>query len=381
MASPGLFHNLTQCPGLWRRFWYAFVQDNAYFWNRCCLRTFEPWVIRSHLRTATRQHGPEAIGPDFWCWLYQQGEASNEVNCNPKEEAAWAAKAKSVPPHGFVNRSGHTATLLDDHRLLIVGGLTEDPEGRYQATDSILLADLETGDLSVVQSVGAAFICRLRHTTCKLSENRVAVFGGYDLESRMVLHGLQIGTLAADGKSIGWVLQATAGPSPGPRCQHVAGMLPDGHTMLVYGGSPDPDHEPQHVVALDTETWRWRRIACRGLGTVSFVLGMSLIDRVRRRFVLFGGANGDMRIRYLDLDSWEWCVADEQATPMPEGRERSSVVMCGPDSALVLAGGSLDTGAPLDDAWRLRLDTLEWCVHDCCPLSPVSPSLSLSPPS
>jgi len=157
-------------------------------------------------------------------------------------------------------------------------------------------------------------------------------------------------------------------------------MMPDGYTMIVYGGSPEPVYEPRSVVLLDTRTWQWRPVACEGPGTLSYILGMSIMDKVRQRLILFGGANGDMSIRYLDVVNWRWHVAEEQETPMPEGRERASVVLCGPDSAIVVAGGSLETGAPMDDVWKLRLDTLEWCVASQLSAGkPVTP-FSLPPP-
>jgi len=132
-----------------------------------------------------------------------------------------------VPREGFVNRSGHTATLLDNgRRLLVLGGLTEDLDGHYHATAAAVLADLEAGELTMV-TCATPFVNRLRHTTCRLPDGRVLVFGGYDLESRMVLHGLQVGELSVDGRTLHWHLQDTTGPGPGPRtARRCDGILP-----------------------------------------------------------------------------------------------------------------------------------------------------------
>ena len=214
---------------------------------------------------------------------------------------------------------------------------------------------------------------RLRHTAVRLSDGRVVVFGGYDLASRTVISALQVGRLLPCGRRIEWTMQETTGVGPGPRCQHVAAMLPDGYTMIVFGGSPRSEAEPGSVFLLDTRTWRWqtRPVAAldRRIGIQSCVLGLAIVDAHRQRLLLFGGAIGDMVVRYLDLVTWTWGVATTPAPADLVPRERSSVVVLGTDHALLVAGGSMDSGMPLTDVWRLHLGTLTWHrVEASCPL-------------
>ena len=356
------------------------LDKDPHFWRACCDRIFEPWLMCTHLARAGFA-SREAAPAHFWRWLCKTIETSHVVNTYtlPRyEHLVHADVTDSAMQSCLLNRSGHTATQISPEQVLLIGGLMLDRDMHYYASDHCLLFNTVTGACTCLENDGT-LLRRLRHTTVMLPDNRVMVFGGYDLASRKVISGLQVGRLASgkegasssssaggsgcsSSKRIVWEVVDTKGPAPSPRCQHVAAILADGYTMLVYGGNPGPSAEPSGVYLLDTRSLTWRVQPVGGADDMidSFVLGLSIMDTLRRRLLLLGGSGGDMVVRYLDLDTWTWRKAD---TPVPATlapRERSSIVQFSKDYALLVAGGSMDSGAPLRDMWRLHLGTLRW---------------------
>jgi hypothetical protein len=69
-------------------------------------------------------------------------------------------------------RSGHTATLLQDGRVLIVGGWNEDEPGRFDSAEVYDPAD------GIWRITGRMSVPRSGHTATLLSDGRVLVAGG-----------------------------------------------------------------------------------------------------------------------------------------------------------------------------------------------------------
>jgi hypothetical protein len=128
-----------------------------------------------------------------------------------------------------VPRSGHTATLLADGKVLIAGGwTTESPGGTSSAASSAELYDPSTGTFS---KTGSMTTNRQGHTATLLADGRVLIAGGANSSRNPALASAELyepatGTFIETGA----MLQ--------PRSSHVAALLPNGK-VLVSGGAVD----------------------------------------------------------------------------------------------------------------------------------------------
>lgn len=119
-------------------------------------------------------------------------------------------------------RAGHTATLLTDDRLLIVGG--EDANSHPIASAEIF--DPMTGISTATGSLGAA---RYGHTATRLSNGQVLVAGGFTVSSAELFD-------PATGKF------SATGSMTAARGFFTASLLRDGRVLMAGGviGADDP---------------------------------------------------------------------------------------------------------------------------------------------
>lgn len=119
-------------------------------------------------------------------------------------------------------RTFHTQTLLDDGRVLIVGGY----DAGFDALGSIDIFDPTTS--AIQPSAAALDVPRYDHTATKLADGRVLILGGVDGEQGPITTA-EIYDPATDSVST-----VSASLLEG-RIKHTATLLPDG-TVLVVGG-------------------------------------------------------------------------------------------------------------------------------------------------
>jgi hypothetical protein len=118
-------------------------------------------------------------------------------------------------------RAAHTATLLRDGRVLVVGG-SHPLTGRQLTSTEVY--DPSSGTWSVGESMSEA---RALHTATLLKDGTVLVAGGYRLEA-----GYLGSVERYDATSGGWV---TAPSMPRPLLLVSATLLPRG-AVLILGG-------------------------------------------------------------------------------------------------------------------------------------------------
>ncbi len=134
--------------------------------------------------------------------------------------AGWAATGSMSYP----NRTGHTSTLLKDGRVLVVGGRTSN-----SAWSSLANAEIYnpiTGQWTTMPSMSHA---RFSHTANLLEDGRVLIIGGaYDN------NGEPFSVQVFDPVTEQW---SAMPPIKQARSGHVAQMLPNGKILIFHGSS------------------------------------------------------------------------------------------------------------------------------------------------
>jgi len=119
-------------------------------------------------------------------------------------------------------RYNHTATLLPDGRVVVIGGISD--VNNATRLNSAEIYDPVANTWSLAQGQSNAF--RNQHTATLLQDGRILVIGG-DGNFGAVVNSAEIFDPATG--------QFTAVASPGPMAQHTAVRLQDG-SVLVFGG-------------------------------------------------------------------------------------------------------------------------------------------------
>jgi hypothetical protein len=121
-----------------------------------------------------------------------------------------------------VPRAYHTATLLDDGRLLVAGDII----------DPIASVEIYRPDAGPWSAAASMKLGRYEHSATRLLDGRVLVAGGRSPEDASPDNTVVNGAELYDPASAAW---SHAGPLNDPRAWHVATLLDDG-AVLVTGG-------------------------------------------------------------------------------------------------------------------------------------------------
>jgi serine/threonine protein kinase len=249
-------------------------------------------------------------------------------------QRSWSAlRSMNLP------RLQHTATLLDDGRVLVVGGGTS--KGSRASTASAEIYDPGTGRWTPTASMAVA---RSYHTATLLGDGRVLVVGGSSTY-------LGAGTVTAsaeifDPRTDRW----TAAPlMPMPRYVHEAVLLRDGRILVAGGWSSTTLESPSLESALifEPRNETWATIGAMTTGRAQFRMAVLPDGRV-----LAVGGLGPLDLPLASVDmfdpgsgSWALTGALPDATWWP-------ILLVLPDGRALVAGGASDKSgsAPLKSA-------------------------------
>lgn len=107
---------------------------------------------------------------DFIDFAIRSNHISNSVEIYNPQDGSLQTVAEMIVP-----RAEHTATLLDDGRVLIVGGYSKN-----QMIDIVEIFDPRTNKISILNNITK--ISRSGHTAIKLNDGTVLISGGYDFD-------------------------------------------------------------------------------------------------------------------------------------------------------------------------------------------------------
>lgn len=234
-----------------------------------------------------------------------------------------------LPGHGFVAgppmvqpRQGHTATLLADGRVLIVGGWAR--EGTAPLAEAEVF-DPVTGGF---RAVGSLRTGRGGHTASLLPDGRVLVAGGW-FGSRGVTPTVEIFDPSTERFSDGPAL-------PQPRDAAVAVGLPDGDILLIGGRHSPAADAVTSSVRYDTATGSWST----GPSLATPRLKHAVAALPDGRFLVLGGTADDRDLlastELLDAAGTRFTPGPAMSSPRYKFSGAVTVTTAG---SLVVAGG------------------------------------------
>ncbi len=206
--------------------------------------------------------------------------------------------------------ANHTATLLGDGRVLVVGGGPSLGAGTAAAE----IYDPATNRLS---SAGDMATPRASHTATLLVDGRVLVTGGQGPS------GVLAGTELYDPVTNSW---SSGGKMTTPRATQTATLLADGR-VLVAGGYDVSVHKSAELYDPDTNSWS----ATGSMATPHMRHTATLLDNGN---VLVAGGDGTAAAELYDPATGTWSTAGSMA----DGRRWFTATRLQNGTVLVAAG-------------------------------------------
>ncbi|WP_437737185.1 kelch repeat-containing protein [Sorangium sp. So ce1335] len=293
------------------------------------------WRAVDPLRNARRSHSATLLedGRVLVAGGYMELDENKIRSLDSVEVFDPAAGAWGSLSPLLATRHGHTATRLPDGRVLVAGGRNQ--EGVHDS------AELFDPDLDQWKPVGPMLAPRQGHTATLLHDGRVLIAGGYGPEG--VLDSAEL----FDPGSEQWLPLA---PMIAGRYDHTATLLRDGRVLVAGGFAPTDILASAEVFV--PESGRWMPLG--PMHTVRNAHAATLLPD--GRVLVVGGA--DMQGWTLQPNTAE---AFDPATgtwlplePLPVGRYWHTATLLPDGRVLVAGGGGGPDGPKLDSVFAFR---------------------------
>jgi hypothetical protein len=224
-----------------------------------------------------------------------------------------------------IGRSGHTATLLKNGKVLIVGGWT----GRYDLRSS---AEIYDPAANTFTSTGNLIVERAGNTATLLADGRVLVAGGVDRQEN-ALASAEIYDPATRKFTL-------TGGMADPRGAHTATALKDGRVLVVGGGS---GHYPSQTIYRSAELFdpATGRFTSAGQTTVCRHKHAAILLRSGKVLIVGGSDNRDWHGEYASAEIYDPASGKFTATgAMNTARFKlPAAVALLPNGRVLVAGG------------------------------------------
>ncbi len=274
----------------------------------------------------------------------------------PVRSSTTRRRERGLPPAAWPPpRYGHTATLLPDGRVLVVGG--------RNASGYLAGAELYDGAAGAWSSTGDLASARYDHTATLLPDGRVLAVGGRQAwDATHYLTSAELYDPAANGGAGTW---SATGSLTTARAYHTATLLPDGRVLVVGGkGNGDAPLASAEVYDPTANTWR----ATGGLAFARYDHTATLLADGRVLVVGGTGAGGSLASAELyDPATGAWRAAATIA-----GARALHTATLLPGGKVLVAGGAT-AAAP----WPVRSCTIRRRVRGAPPvLSPAAAAIT-----
>ena len=188
-----------------------------------------------------------------------------------------------------IGRSGHTATLLKNGKVLIIGGWT----GRYDLRGSSEIFDPATNTFA---PTGNLVVGRAGNTATLLADGRVLVTGGEDRQEN------KIASAEIYDPSTGKFTQT--GSMAEARAAHTATALKDGRVLIVGGGS---GHYPSQHIYRSAEIFdpATSKFTATGQMSVGRHKHAAILLRSGRVLIVGGSDNRDWHGEYASAEIYD----------------------------------------------------------------------------
>ena len=240
-------------------------------------------------------------------------------------------------------RTGHTATLLPDGRVLVVGGISS---RGYLAT-----AEVYAPAIGTWSSTGSLKEARAHHTATLLLEGKVFVAGGFSglYPAMTEVYEPATGTWTTTGR----LHQARAG--------HTATLLPHGKVILLGGGNGSK-HTPT-IEVYDPSVDRWDALSSAGELTRSRTQHTTTLLADGRVLVAGGGESATAEVYEPATGIWS------PTASMTETRHDHTATLL-PGGKVLVVGGNSSNSTPLATAEVYEPPLAAWFFTDSLGRSP-----------
>ncbi|KAI9497965.1 hypothetical protein BDB00DRAFT_755847 [Zychaea mexicana] len=166
-------------------------------------------------------------------------------------------------PTPGVSRYGHTASLLSDGKLVVIGGVVlQQVEGGVASAlasmEEVYIFDTTSNQWSVqatqASSGGSFPSTRSAHNAVVTKDDKIIIFGGDNGASqrdRMYLNAVAI----LDTKTWTWEVPTAGGIPPSRRSYAAAGMLDGEHLTVAFGAALNTQYNDINVYSLSDSEW------------------------------------------------------------------------------------------------------------------------------
>lgn len=236
-------------------------------------------------------------------------------------------------------RERHTATLLSDGRVLVVGGMRLDPPpGRGLGPALVVLSSAELYDVTAATfaPTGGLSAVRTFHTATLLPDGRVLVAGGDDRVgspyATAELYDPNTGQFAATGAMVSG------------RSGHAATLLPSGKVLITGGANETGDLATAELYDPDTGT-----VSSIGSMTLPRLFHTATLLDDGRVLIAGGGSGGDTERASAELyDPITGTFSATGSMTAPRAVHQATLLEDG--SVLITGGSDLPTAEIFDPA-------------------------------